>query len=70
MMDRVKIIMSELATCQAAHFKDEGKTVGAVYLRSESIGVIACQASAMRAEINKLEWEVERLSKHQIPMDD
>lgn len=60
-MDRVLTIMEELAKCQPAHFTNGGRDVEAVYLDSESIGVILCQTTAMRLEIEELEIEVIRL---------
>jgi len=61
-MDRVEIIMAEITKCQPAHFKDNGRTIAAVYLPSESIGVILCQAAAMRLDASRKDSEIERLA--------
>lgn len=60
-VDRAEKIILEISKSHPAHYTDGGATIAAVYLQSESIGVIACQAIAMRLTIQKLESEVERL---------
>ena len=60
-VDRVEIIMTELAKCNPAHFTDNGKNIEAVYLPSESIGVVLCHAAAMRLDMQKMKSEIERL---------
>jgi len=64
-VDRAAIIAQEIAKCSPAHYKNEGKTIAAVYLKSESIGVIICQVAALVLEIEKLITENERLIRHQ-----
>lgn len=59
---KLSVIMAEIAKCQPAHFKDSGNTVAAMYLPSESIGVIICQAAAMRLELSRKDSEIERLA--------
>lgn len=60
--DRTSVILAELAKGGPSHYQDGGKVIGAVYLSSESIGIIVCQAAAIRLEMAKLQDEVDRLS--------
>lgn len=60
-IDRSNIIISEIAKCQPAHYS--GNNVNAVYLSSESIGIIICQSLAMKLELTKAMSEIDRLNR-------
>lgn len=55
-MDRVERIMAELAKCADCRY--EGDEVTTVYMGTESIGVIATQAMALRREVEVKENEI------------